>query len=145
MDYQTAKEMAGYRITPDPDSRPGSNDEGQAPNPTASPVREEPVHMPNRRRKTTYCALEGSPPVRSGGPTSPAQQNQRPQAQLEQRPPLQPEVRSEPAQPEQEQELEWVSRPFTTVARSLRQARRQYLGMEEALEEISAKLAVEPT
>ena len=38
LDYQTAKEMAGYQITPDPDSRPGSDDEGAAPTPAASPV-----------------------------------------------------------------------------------------------------------
>ena len=31
LDYRTAKEMAGYRITPDPDSRPGSDDKGAAP------------------------------------------------------------------------------------------------------------------
>ena len=37
-----------------------------------------------------------------------------------------------------------MSRPFTAVAKSLRQARRQYLGMEEVLEEINAELGVEP-
>ena len=35
-------------------------------------------------------------------------------------------------------------RPFTTVARSLREARSKYLGMEQALEEISSELGVEP-
>ena len=38
LDYRKAKEMAGYRITPDPDSRPGSDDEGAAPTPAASLV-----------------------------------------------------------------------------------------------------------
>ena len=75
LDYQTAKEMARYRIMPDPDSRPGSDDEGQAPTLATSPVREKPVRTPNRRRKTTYRAQEGSPLIRSGGPASPAQPN----------------------------------------------------------------------
>ena len=44
----------------------------------------------------------------------------------------------------EEEELEWVSKPFVAVATSLRQAKRQYLSMEEALEEISAELGVEP-
>ena len=38
LDYRTAKEMAGYRITPDLDSRLGSDDKGTAPTPAASPV-----------------------------------------------------------------------------------------------------------
>ena len=38
LDYRTAKEMAGYRITSDPDSRPGSDDERAMPTPVASPV-----------------------------------------------------------------------------------------------------------
>ena len=38
LDYQMAKEMAGYRITPDPDSRPRSDNEGAVPTPAASPV-----------------------------------------------------------------------------------------------------------
>ena len=59
------KEMAGYRITLDPDSRPESKDEGQAPTLAASPVREEPMRTPNRRRMNTYRAPEGSPEVRS--------------------------------------------------------------------------------
>ena len=58
LDYRTAKEMAGYRITPNPDSRPESKDEGQAPTPTASLVRKEPVRTPNQRRKTWHLPLE---------------------------------------------------------------------------------------
>ena len=102
------------------------------------------VHTPNWRRKTTYRAPEGSPPVGSGGEGSLAQPEQRPQAQSEQQPPPQPEVRLEPVQPEQEEEPKWVYRPFTAVARSLQHARSQYLGMEQALEEISSELGVEP-
>ena len=71
LDYQTAKEMAGYPITPDPDSRPGSDDEGAAPTPVPPPVQETPAPTPNRRRKTTYRALAESPLVRSRGPLSP--------------------------------------------------------------------------
>ena len=144
LDYWTAKEMAGYRITPDPDSRPGSDDKGQTPTLAASLVREVPMRTPNRRRKTTYRAPKGSPPVQLGGPSSPVQPEPPPSAQPEQRPPPQPNVRPEPAQPDEEEESEWVSRPFVVVAASLRQAKRQYLSMEEALEEISAELGVEP-
>ena len=71
LDYRTAKEMAGYQITPDPDSRPGSDDKRVVPTPAASPIQETPAHTPNRRRKTTYRALAGSPPVWSRGPSSP--------------------------------------------------------------------------
>ena len=78
LDYRMAKEMAGYQITPDPDSRPGSDDKCPAPTPATSPVREVPVHTPNWRRKTTYRAPEGSPPVRLGGPSSPIQPEQHP-------------------------------------------------------------------
>ena len=136
LDYQTAKEMAEYRITLDPDLRLGSENEGQAPILVASPLRKEPMHTPNRRKKTTYWAPEGSPPVRSRGEESPPQPKQRPQSQPEQQPSPQPKVQPELEQQEQEKELEWVYRPFTAVAKSLRQARSQYLGMEQALEEI---------
>ena len=144
LDYRMAKEMAGYRITPEPDSRLGSDDEGQAPTLAALPVWEVPMHTPNRRMKTTYRAPEGSLPVGLGGPTSPVQLEQCLQAQPEQRPLPQPEDQLELAQPNEEEEPEWVSRPFAVVTASLRQAKRQYLGMEEALEEISAELGVEP-
>ena len=124
LDYRMAKEMAGYQITLDPDSRLGNDDEGQAPTLATLPVREVPMHTPNRRRKTTYRAPEGSPPVGSGGPASPVQLEQRLQAQLEQRPLPQPEDQPEPAQPDEEEELEWVSRPFVAVTASLRQVKR---------------------
>ena len=71
LDYWTTKEMAGYRIKPDSDSRSESEDEGQVPTPAASPIWEEPVRTPNQRRKSTYRALEGSLPVRSRGEGSP--------------------------------------------------------------------------
>ena len=70
LDYQTAKEMAGYRITPDPDSRPGTDEDEPTPTPAPSP-RPRPSRTPNRRRKSTYRAPSGSPPVRSRGPSSP--------------------------------------------------------------------------
>ena len=82
MDYKTAQELAGYRITPNPDSRPESKDEGQANSPVASPVREEPLPIPNRRRKQTYRVPKGSPPVRSRGEGSRPQPKHRPQPDL---------------------------------------------------------------
>ena len=63
LDYRTAKEMAGYRITSDPDSRHESDDEGAAPIPTPPLVQETPVPTPNRRRKTkgvTSGPVEGA-------------------------------------------------------------------------------------
>ena len=70
LDYRTAKEMAGYRITPDPDSRPGTDKDESTPTPAPSP-RPGPLRTPIRRRKSKYRAPSGSPPVRSGGPSSP--------------------------------------------------------------------------
>ena len=78
LDYRTAKEMAGYRITPNQRSTP------------------------------------------------------------------RPEARPKAAQLGEEEEPKWVARPFAAVNASLRQAKKQYLGVEEALEEISAELGVEP-
>ena len=43
-----------------------------------------------------------------------------------------------------EEEPEWVEKPFVTVAMSLRQAKRQYQLMEEALEQIGSELGVRP-
>ena len=37
LDYRTAKEMARYRITPDPDSRPGTDEDEPTPTPAPSP------------------------------------------------------------------------------------------------------------
>ena len=62
VDYRTAKEMAGYRITSDEDLRPGTDEDEPIPTPTPSP-RPGPSWTPNRRRKSTYRAPSGSPPV----------------------------------------------------------------------------------
>ena len=70
LDYRTAKEMAGYWITPDPDSRLGTDEDKPAPTLAPSP-RPGPSRMPNRRRKLTYRAPSRSPPVRSRGLSSP--------------------------------------------------------------------------
>ena len=69
LDYQTAKEMAGYRITPDSDSQPGSGEDEPTPAPAPS-LRPGPSRTPNKRRKSTYRAPSGLPPVRSRGPSS---------------------------------------------------------------------------
>ena len=69
LDYRTAKEMAGYRITPDPYSRPGTDEDEPAPTSVPAP-QPGPSRTPNRRRKSTYRAPSGSPPVWSRGPSS---------------------------------------------------------------------------
>ena len=53
LDYRTAKEMAGYRITPDPDSRPGTDNDEVAPTLAPSPRLERSLRTPNQRRKST--------------------------------------------------------------------------------------------
>ena len=107
LDYWTAKEMAGYRITPDPDSRPDIDKDEPTPTPTPSP-RPGPSRTPNRRRKSTYRVPSGSPPVRSRGPSSPVPPEPQPRAQ----------------QPAAQREIlpEWVDKPFADVAKGIRQA-----------------------
>ena len=121
--------MAGYQLTPDPDSRPGTNEDERTPTPAPSP-RPGPSRMPNRRRKSTYSAPSGSPPIRSRGPSSPVPPEPQPK---EQQPDLHPEGG-----------LEWMDKPFVTIARGFRQARNQYESMEQALEQISSELGVSP-
>ena len=89
LDYRTAKEMAGYRITPDPDSRPRIDDDEAVPTPAPSPRPEPSSRTPNQRRKSTYRAPVGSPPVRSRGPSSPVPLEPQPRTQ-------QPASRPEP-------------------------------------------------
>ena len=129
LDYRTAKEMAGYRITPDPDSRPGTDEDELVPTPTPSP-RLGPSRTPNRRKKSTYRTPSGSPPVRSRGPSSPVP------------PETQPRAQQPGSQPEGGQV--WVEKPFVGIARSFRQAQAQYESMEEALEQIGSELGVGP-
>ena len=87
-DYKTAHELTGYRIMLDPDSRLKSKDEGQANSPVASLVREEPSPTPNRRRKQTYQAPQGLPPVRLRGKGSWPQPEHRPQPDPQPQPDL---------------------------------------------------------
>ena len=119
LDYRTAKEMAGYRIIPDPDSRPETDEDEPTPTPAPSPQL-GPLRTPNRRRKSTYKAPSGSPPVRSRGPLSLA--------------PPEPQSRAQQPGFQPKGGQVWVKKPFVGVARSLRQARVQYESMEEALE-----------
>ena len=138
LDYRTAKEMARYRITPDPDSQPGIDKDEAVPTPAPSPQPGPSSRTPNRRRKSTYRAPTGLPPVRSRGPSSPIPPEPQPRAQ-------QPAPRSNPkpqgAQPEGQ---EWVEKPFISVTKSIQQARMQYESMEEALEQIGSELRVRP-
>ena len=127
LDYRTAKEMAGYRITPDPDSQPRSDEDEPAPAPAPS-LRPGPSRTPTKRRKSTYKAPSGSPPVRSRGPSSPV--------------PLEPQPRKQQPENRPEERPEWVDKPFANIARGFRQARDQYESMETALEQIGSELGV---
>ena len=129
LDYRTAKEMAGYRITPDPDSRPGSDKDEPAPAPAPSP-RPGPSRTPTKRRKSTYKAPSGLPPVRSRGPSSPV--------------PPEPQPRQQQPENQPEEGPEWVDKPFARIARGFRQAWDQYESMEMALEQIGSELGVSP-
>ena len=129
LDYRTAKEMARYRITPDPDSQPGSGEDEPTPAPAPSP-RPGPSRTSNKRRKSTYRAPSGSPPVRSRGPSSPIPPEPQPREQ-------QPDTRPEEGP-------EWVDKPFASIARGFRQARDQYESMEQALDQIGSELGISP-
>ena len=129
LDYRTAQEMAGYRLTPDPDSRPSTDEDEPTPTPAPSP-RPGPSRMPNRRRKSTYRAPSGSPPIRSRGPLSPV--------------PPEPQPREQQPDPHPEEGPEWVDKPFVNIARGFRQARNQYESMEQALEQIGSELGISP-
>ena len=80
LDYRTAKEMAGYRITPDPDSQPRTDEDEHVPTPAPSP-RPRPSRTLNRRKKSTYTAPSGSPLVWSRGPSSSVPPETQPRAQ----------------------------------------------------------------
>ena len=129
LDYRTAQEMAGYRLTPDSDSRPGIDEDELTPTPAPSP-RRGPLRTPNRRRKSTYRAPSRSPPIRSRGPSSPV--------------PPEPQPREQQPDPHPEGGPEWVDKPFVSIARGFRQARNQYESMEQALEQIGSELGVSP-
>ena len=119
--------MAAYRITLDSDLQPGSGEDEPTPTPAPSP-RPGPSQTPNKRRKSTYRAPSGSPPVRSRGPSSPVPPKPQPREQ-------QPDTRSEEGP-------EWVDKPFASIARGFRQARDQYESMEQALDQIGSELGV---
>ena len=74
-EYKTAQELRGYRITPEPISRPESEDKrqgeetGDPETVAASPAQEKPVQLLNqlKRMKNIYRASPGSSLVRSKG------------------------------------------------------------------------------
>ena len=138
LDYRTAKEMTGYRITPDPDSRPRTDEDEAVPTPAPSPQVGPSSQTPNQRRKSTYRAPTGSPLVGSRGPSSLVPSEPQPRAK-------QPTPRPDP-QPQgaQSEGQEWVEKPFIGVTKSIRQARMQYKSMEEALEQIGSEVGVRP-
>ena len=81
LDYRMAKEMAGYRITLDLDSRPGTDDDEVVPTPTPLPRPEPSSRTPNWRRKSTYKAPARSPPIQSRGPLNPVPLEPQPKVQ----------------------------------------------------------------
>ena len=131
--------MAGYRITPDLDSRLGMDEDELVLAPTPSP-QPGPSRTPNRRRKSTHKAPNESHPVRSRGPSSPVPPETLPRAQQPAR-----GLDSQPQGVQPKEGQEWVEKPFVGVARSIRQARIQYESMEEALEQIGSELGVRPS
>ena len=112
------------------------------------------------RRKQTYQAPEGSPPVQSRGegsqpnsgshqsegarPSSPRPSSPQPSSPPQERP--QPVPRSDPQQPEQpeQEEKPWVRKPFNLVIKSYKVVKAQYLSIESILNSISRYLDVEP-
>ena len=134
-DYRVAEELTRYRITLDRD--PDSDSEvlritGPAPPHVAAPVNQ--VKWGNRR-KQTYRAPDGSPPVWSrgegswstlGSPQSAWPRSPRPGSPSPQQP--QPDPRPEPQQPEQsvEEEKPWIRKPFNAVVESYRVVKEQY-------------------
>ena len=103
------------------------------------------------RRKQTYRAPDGSPPVRSRGegsrPNSGSSQSEgaRPRSpRPSSPPPQQPQL--EPQQPEQpvEEEKPWIRKPFNAVVESYRVVKEQYQSLERILDSISLYLDVEP-
>ena len=100
-----AKEMARYRITPDPDSRPGMDKDEPTPTSVPSPQSGS-LRMPNRRRKSTYRVPSRSPPVWSSGLSSPI--------------PLETQSRAQQPSSQPEGGQDWVEKPFANVANSLR-------------------------
>ena len=107
------------------------------------------------RRKQTYWAPDGSPPIRSRGegsrPTSGSNQTEgarpgspHPRSPLLEKP--QPNPRLEPQQPVQpeEEEKPWVKNPFNAVIKSYKLVKAQYPCLERMMEGISLYLDVEP-
>ena len=129
LDYRTAKEMARYWITPDPDLQPRSDEDESTPAPAPSP-QPGPSRTPNKRRKSTYRAPSGSPTVRSKGPSSPV--------------PPEPQPREQQPDTQPEEGPEWVDKPFASIVRGFRQARNQYELMEKVLEQIGSELGISP-
>ena len=82
--------------------------------------------------KTTYRAPQGSLPVRSLGEAGQLQPQSEPRSK-----PVQLDVEGE------QEERAWVYRPFAAMGSSLRQAKSQYLIMEQMLEELREELNVE--
>ena len=58
LNYRTAKDMAGYRITPDPDLQPKMDEDEPVPTPAPSP-RLGPSRTPKRRRKSLTGRHQG--------------------------------------------------------------------------------------
>ena len=116
LDYRTAKEMVGYRITRDLDLRPGMDEDEPVPIPAPSP-QPGPSWTSNQKKKSTYRAPARSPLVRLRGPSSPVPREPQPRAQQLAHG---PDSQLQGVRPEEGQE--WVEKPFVNVARSIRQA-----------------------
>ena len=119
IDYEAAKELITYRITPDwePLSNLVSEGEGQqSKNLKKQSELPAKVDQPRefKRLKKTYWAPEGSPPMRSKDKAS---QQSAQQAQLDQL--VQPEVIEQQEGEEKEKQAPWVKKPFNEVVDGL--------------------------
>ena len=155
IDYRVVQELIRYRITPNRD--PDSESEvlritAPAPQQAVAPVNQ--VKRGNKR-KQTYQAPEGSPPIRSRGegsrPTlgSPQSEGAQPGSpRLRSPPPERPQLdpRPKPQRPEEPEEdnRPWVQKPFNAVVESYKLVKEQYQSLERILESISLYLDVEP-
>ena len=138
IDYEAAKELMNYRITPDPEPQSnlvseGEDQEAGNPDETTEVLEtEEPQRKLNRLKqlKKTYQTPHGSPPV----------QSRRERSQLSAQP---DHSQQEKGEKEEGDFAPWIWKPFKGVFDSLSSVNGQYQAMEQALVDMSKELGIE--